>query len=108
MCFQYPLAVYWTETWERRRQCAGSGKSSSCSGAPSGPPSARPGGRRAEVYYTTSQPFLDPKMKQNIMETKGFGTFWGPGAEVPEPEPRAPLGKNPDSQKLLPPDAGLR
>ena len=57
------------------------------------PPSGRPGGRRAEVYYTTSQHFLDPEMKQNSMETKDFGTFWSPEAEVTEPEPRAPLGK---------------
>ena len=56
-------------------------------------PSGRPGGRRAEVYYTTFRPFLDPGMKQNIMKTKGFGTFWGPEAEVSEPEPRALLGK---------------
>ena len=47
-------------------------------------------------------------MKQNIMETKGFGTFWGPEAEVSEPEPRAPLGKKSDSQKDDAQGVGLR
>ena len=38
-------------------------------------------------------------MKQNSMKTKGFGILRGPEAEVSEPEPRAPLGKESDSQK---------